>query len=120
MSPGSATSPHSIRAALGEGQRQALAARMPAVPRHFDALFQLDWDAAMLHRLKMPVLLMQGSATRASTRQVNERLGQVLPQAQRVLLDGAGHMGPMTHSGTVVRWMVAHLDPHLASRREQV
>ena len=107
-------------AALGEGQRQALSARMPAVPRHFDALFQLDWDAAMLQRLKMPVLLMQGSATRASARRVSELLGQALPQAQRVLLEGAGHMGPMTHSGTVVRAMVAHLDPQLAGRRSLV
>jgi len=101
--------------ALGDDQQRAVMARMPAVPRHFEALFAATWSAELLKRLRMPVLLMQGGCTRASARRATELLAAALPQAQRVELAGAGHLGPMTHSDTVVRWMVAHLDPRLAA-----
>ncbi len=105
--------------ALNAGQQQAVSSRMPAVPRHFDALFGAEWDAQLLQRLQMPVLLMQGSATRASASRVSTLLAAALPRAQRVELPGAGHLGPLTHGETVARWMLAHIDPHLASQRER-
>jgi len=105
-------------AALGQEQRRVVAARMPAVPQHFDALFAARWDRRVLQRLRMPVLLMQGSATRASAARVSDLLGAALPQAQRVELAGAGHLGPLTHGDTVVRWMLTHLDPRLVMQGE--
>lgn len=100
---------------LGDEQRRAVMARMPAVPHHFEALFSASWDGPTLRRLRMPVLLMHGSATRAPARRVSEVLALALPQAQRVELAGAGHLGPLTHREIVVRWMLTHIDPHLAT-----
>jgi pimeloyl-ACP methyl ester carboxylesterase len=104
-------------AQLAEHQRQALVTRMPVVPRHFNALFAARWSAELLQeRLRMPLLLLRGSATRAPARRVAERLAQALPQAQSVLIPDAGHMGPITHAQTVGHWMTAHIDPLLARR----
>lgn len=100
--------------ALGDEQRRSVCQRMAAVPMHFDALFAASWDGPALRRLRMPTLLMQGSQTRAPARRVSELLALALPQAQRVELGGAGHLGPLTHRQVVVRWMLTHIDPHLA------
>jgi len=101
--------------AMSEEQRQAVAMRMPAVPRHFEACFRAAWSTRLLARLRMPVLLMRGGATRASARRVAELLAAALPQAQCVELQGAGHLGPLTHRETVNRWMLLHIDARLAA-----
>ena len=104
---------------MTDEQRQAVAMRMPAVPRHFDACFGARWDARLLQHLRMPVLLMHGSATRASARRVADLLAGALPQVQRVEFGGAGHLGPLTHRETVTRWMLTHIDPRLAAAETQ-
>ena len=101
-------------AALSEGQRGASVARMAVVPRHFEALFAARWHAGVLARLQMPVLLLRGSATRTPARRVTELLAQALPHAQCGVLQGAGHLGPITHAQTVGHWMTIHIDPLLA------
>ena len=103
-------------AQLGEAQRTALVARMPVVPRHFQALFAARWNARLLQRLDMPVLLLRGSATRAPARRVTELLAHALPHAQCGVLPDAGHLGPLTHARTVGEWMTTHIDPLLARR----
>jgi pimeloyl-ACP methyl ester carboxylesterase len=105
--------------AMSDDQRAQVAARMPAVPRHFDACFAARWTPRLLQRLRMPVLLMHGSATRASARRVSALLAESLPQAQRVELADAGHMGPLSHRATVVRWMLTHIDPRLAAEPQR-
>ena len=45
----------------------------------------------------MPVLLMVGSESPASSRGVARRLASVLPRRQLLQLEGLGHMGPVTH-----------------------
>lgn len=102
--------------ALSAAQRHTLATRMAVVPRHFRALFAARWEAPLLRRLQMPVLLLRGSATRAPAARVCERLAAALPQAQCRMLAGAGHLGPITHAPTVAHWMAAHVDPLLARR----
>jgi len=56
------------------------------------------------------VLLMQGSATRMSARGVVGQLLQALPQARQHLIDGAGHLGPVTHVQPVLQAMQKHLE----------
>ncbi|WP_457330534.1 alpha/beta fold hydrolase [Rhizobacter sp. P5_C2] len=101
---------------LSPARREAIAARMPVVPHHFDALFSATWGPQVLSRLAMPLLLIHGERTRAPARRIVELLADALPQAQRCELAGAGHLGPITHAATVVRWMATHLDPVAASR----
>lgn len=99
-------------AALAGPQRAAMARRMPAVPRHFDACFAARWQPEMLARLRMPVLLMNGSRTRAPTRRIVELLAPLLPQASRNEVAGAGHLGPLTHEAQVMQTMADHLMAH--------
>jgi len=87
--------------AMAPAQRVAVFARIASVPRHFDALFRATWTPRLLARLTMPVLLIQGTMTRAPARRVCDLLAAALPQAQRVEIAGAGHLGPMTHATEV-------------------
>ncbi|WP_425256675.1 alpha/beta fold hydrolase [Rubrivivax sp. RP6-9] len=97
--------------AMAPAQQAQVMARMATVPRHFEALFAARWDATLLRRLRMPVLLMRGQHTRLAARRVSELLAAALPHARCVELGGAGHLGPLTHRDGVARWMLAHLDP---------
>ncbi|MET0332904.1 MAG: alpha/beta fold hydrolase [Rhizobacter sp.] len=105
---------------LSKLQRDALACRMPAVPRHFDACFAARWQPGLLTRLTMPILLMHGSQTRTPARRIAELLAHTLPHAVRAEVEGAGHLGPVTHAHTVNAWITNHIDPTLASGLHRV
>lgn len=81
---------------LSGPQRTTIASRMPAIDRHFKALAA---DATRLkdyERLRMPVLLMAGTRTKASTRRLTELLAHALPAPDVEMFDGLDHMGPVT------------------------
>jgi pimeloyl-ACP methyl ester carboxylesterase len=48
-----------------------------------------------------PVLLMGGALSPMSERRVVEHLAAAMPHARRVMVEGAGHMGPLTHADKV-------------------
>lgn len=96
--------------AMGATQRAAVLARIGTVPRHFAALFRATWSRRLLACLTMPVLLIQGANTRAPARRVAEWLADALPQARRVEIADAGHLGPMTHAPRVAAAIVRHLE----------
>ncbi|RZJ09922.1 MAG: alpha/beta hydrolase [Rubrivivax sp.] len=81
---------------LDEVQRARLAHTMPAVRRHFDALFVAQWSDALLQVPRMPVHLLCGTGTRASARRVAQSLAMRLPNARLSWVEGAGHLAPMT------------------------
>ena len=96
---------------MNAAQQATVVHRISTVPRHFEALFAAAWRPRQLARLQMPVLLMHGSSTRTPARRVTERLLQALPQARGVCIDGAGHLGPITHVEPVMQAMLQHLNP---------
>lgn len=100
--------PHAWRG-MSEAQRESVASRIGTVPLHFEALFGAQWGPAHLRALRMPVLLMNGSRTRQSARHVAELLGSALPGAKRLEVEGAAHLGPMTHAAVVNQAIVGHL-----------
>ncbi len=102
-------------ARLTPEQRQTWVAQMGRITRDLDALFAAPWQPHALAALRMPLLLLRGSVTRAPVRAVHERLAQLLLQAQCAELPGAGHLGPQTHAPSLARWMAAHLNPALAA-----
>lgn len=57
--------------------------------------------AGMFERAAMPALLIEGSASPDMTDAINTSLMRRLPNAQRVVIDGAGHMVPLTHPAAV-------------------
>lgn len=54
-----------------------------------------------LEEILQPVLLIEGSASPAIVNRVHDALAGRIPQAQRVVVMGAGHMSPLTHPENV-------------------
>ncbi len=97
---------------LDAAQQAIVMSRIGTVPNHFGATFAATWGGETLSRLTMPVLLMHGSSTRASSRRVADLLAARLPQVMRRQFVGAGHLGPVTHDAFVNREIAAHLARH--------
>jgi pimeloyl-ACP methyl ester carboxylesterase len=81
-----------------EGARSLVADRTPA---------------SAYAKLWCPTLLLTGSTTPTAARQVIERLVESIPSARKTTLQGAGHMGPLTH-GDLVSDLIAR---HIATAR---
>lgn len=62
-----------------------------------------------LESIGVPVLLVEGSASPAIVAEVQDELARRLPQVTRLVVPGAGHMVPITHSGDVAKAVTAHL-----------
>lgn len=55
----------------------------------------------------MPVLLLEGSRSSDHYRDAVRSLCETLDDARVVEIDGAGHMGPVTHSQAVAEELVS-------------
>jgi pimeloyl-ACP methyl ester carboxylesterase len=78
-------------------------------PLEFRATFE---DAALgrpLSALPCPTLLMRGEHAPAATRLITEALQHALPDARLRTIDGAGHMGPLTHAAVVDACIADHI-----------
>jgi lipase len=82
-----------------------------------------DDSANLIPRLdgvEVPCLLVRGADSPAVIRIVNSGIGNRLPDAREEIIDGAGHMAPVTHPERVARVFMAFLrtvpqGPSLAS-----
>lgn len=98
--------------ALPEAARAAMAAQIPLIEAAAGALYD---DAGgmlasrALERVAVPVLLMEGSASRPIIAAINAGLAARLPDACRVVVEGAGHMGPITHPEVVAAEVLGFL-----------
>jgi len=86
---------------MSADRRSAVAARMGAVQPQFDALRRDDFAFDRLP--DCPTLFLTGAATVVSTRRIGEIARHWRPQARHRVLDGMGHMGPITHAAAVNR-----------------
>lgn len=62
-----------------------------------------------LETLTQPVQLIEGSASPAVMNRVHDGLAARVPQAQRVVVMGAGHMSPLTHPENIAAEIAAFL-----------
>ena len=62
-----------------------------------------------LESIGVPVLLVEGSASPAIARAVQDELARRLPQVTRLVVPGAGHMVPITHPDVVAEAVMTHL-----------
>jgi len=92
--------------ALPAGPRDAVATRMRTVLAHFDALFGDPLPARDLDGVRVPMMVISGAATVASTRRIAQLLRGALPAARHETLAELGHMGPVTHPAEVNRRIV--------------
>ncbi len=59
--------------------------------------------------LDVPTLLIHGSKTRQPALAVIEVLAALLPDARVAIVEGAGHLSPLTHRDAVNRLVLAHI-----------
>ena len=67
-------------------------------------------EEGRLESLRIPVLLIRGTESPLVIPAITEVLASRLPDARTVVVDGAGHMLPVTHPGPVAQAIVAFLD----------
>lgn len=60
--------------------------------------------------IQVPVLLLSGSLSPLPARRVCAVLGQVIPDARVVTIEGAGHVGHLTHAAVVNEAIAAFVD----------
>lgn len=98
---------------LPQKSRDAMARGVVIVPACSPSIIE-DVPGLMraggLDKVDMPVLLMRGGETDASVAAVHDSFATRLPQADNVVVPGAGHMLPITHPGETA----AHLRRFLA------
>lgn len=56
-----------------------------------------------------PTLILGGATSPLQERRVVEALGAAIPAARLQLIEGAGHMGPITHAAIVNQAIIEHL-----------
>lgn len=62
-----------------------------------------------LEQMTMPITFLRGSETQDVVRVTHQKLQERLPQAVETVVDGAGHMLPITHPDAVTQAIAAHL-----------
>lgn len=95
--------------AMRPSAQEALTRWLPKAPLDFTALMNEPIPLTAYRRLPMPVLVMHGQHAPAPTRLITEILADALPDIELALVAGAGHMGPLTHSGIVNQAIVQHI-----------
>lgn len=65
--------------------------------------------AAAYAAVTAPTLLLSGERSPSSARRVTELLLGAIPRVRRELIEGAGHMGPLTHPASVEALIAQHL-----------
>ncbi|HET9623839.1 MAG TPA: alpha/beta fold hydrolase [Kofleriaceae bacterium] len=71
-----------------------------------------DTTGAGFAAVTAPALILGGARTPAVERRTIERLVALLPDARLQIVDGAGHMGPITHHAVVNAAIFEHVRAH--------
>lgn len=95
--------------AMKPSLRESLRRLAPKVALDFTALFDEQASPDAYKALDMPVLILRGAHALYPSRSVVERLLRLLPHARLEVVDGAGHMGPISHAERVNGAIVRHI-----------
>jgi len=78
-------------------------------PLEFRAVMDNATPASAYCALNFPVLILRGERTLVPTRLIAEGLLDLLPTPRLMVIDGAGHMGPLTHTAEVCALIMRHI-----------
>jgi pimeloyl-ACP methyl ester carboxylesterase len=78
-------------------------------PLEFRAVMDDATQASAYRALNFPVLILRGERTLMPTRLIAEGLLDLLPTSRLMVIDGAGHMGPLTHTAEVCALIMRHI-----------
>ena len=96
-------------AALRPSVQAALTRWVTKAPLDFRALIAEPTPPSAYAHLRIPTLVMRGEHAPAPTRLIAETLPTLIPTARLMVIDGAGHMGPLTHAAEVNAAIIRHL-----------
>lgn len=94
---------------LPAARRAQLAPQLAKVTLDFEAALNEPGTLDELRTLRVPTLLIRGARTALPTQALCNLLAAVLPDARSEVIDGAGHMAPLTHREAVNRLIVDEL-----------
>jgi hypothetical protein len=97
---------------MPEARRARVAAAMRSVPAEWDAILMDPTPLSAFAALDMPILLITGSESPTSSKEVARLLAKNLPLVTLVEIEGVGHMGPVTHANQVNALIAGHLERH--------
>lgn len=97
-------------AAMPAERRVAFAPQLAKVALDFHALLNEPAELEDMQHIATPTLLVQGGCTKLPSRCVCKRLRDALPATQFKVVQGAGHMLPLTHRDQVNPLIAAHID----------
>jgi pimeloyl-ACP methyl ester carboxylesterase len=82
----------------------------PVLPSNVKELPELNRpaDPAALARIRVPLALVQGSRTGDHFKQAHLLIREHVPQSRVIEVEGAGHLGPLTHPNAVADELVNH------------
>ena len=89
--------------------QKALIRWAPKGPLDFRALIEDATPASAYRSLTFPVLIIRGEHAPTPTRVIARGLSELLPASRFAVIDGAGHMGPLTHAPEVSGLIVRHI-----------
>ena len=95
--------------AMRPAAQKALISWAPKGPLDFRALLDDPTPRSAYRALQFPVLLLRGEYAPTPTRIIAQALSELLPNNRLTVIDGAGHMGPLTHASEVSRLIVEHI-----------
>jgi pimeloyl-ACP methyl ester carboxylesterase len=95
--------------ALRPSVQGALTRWAPKAPLDFRALLEERTPVDAYAALHVPALILRGEHAPVPTRAIAERLPMLLPAARLAVIDGAGHMGPVTHADKVNAAIARHI-----------
>ncbi len=90
--------------------RAALGRRTAKVVSDFQAVFNEPTPLAAYGQIRVPTLILWGEASHPATHAIAEHLSAVMPAARLQIVEGAGHMMPLSHPEAVGTAIVRHLD----------
>lgn len=101
--------------AMPAEKRAAFAPQLAKVTLDFHALLSERAEIEDVRHLGVPTLLLQGGCTKLPSRCVVSRLRGALPAAQFRVVQGAGHMLPVTHREQVNAVIASHIGASAAT-----
>lgn len=96
-------------ASLKPSVQAALVRWVVKAPLDFRALIEEPTPLTAYAGLRMPVLVMRGEHAPRPISKIAEALLGMLPCADQAVVDGAGHMGPLTQGAKVSELIAAHI-----------
>jgi pimeloyl-ACP methyl ester carboxylesterase len=97
-------------ARLAPATQDRLALQIGGIAANFSCVFA-DWSRlADYQRIAVPTLVLSGGRSPKPAIRVAECVAAAIPGARRMIIEGAGHMLPLTHAGTVADAVSAYVE----------